>query len=200
MNNTHFSHKLFFQAITENKLNELLKRADNNTGILQRDINNILEPYTCIVKLNRKFNKKYCDIIITYFNNSTEIGHTTLHLKSDNTKLNNSIRKSGRLHIRNYNKTCYPFNCTKKQIEGKNNSINISMTQPKFIRSPLKICLDATLNILNKYFDFNSELSLDKRLTNYPEKCHPCLNPILSNFSRITIKAIKKTRKNPSKY
>lgn len=201
MSNTHFSQKLFFEAITENKLNELLKRADDKTEILQTHINNILEsPYMCSVKINKKLNLKYCDIIITYFENTKEIGHTTLHLKSDNTNLNRSIRESGRLHIRNFNKMCYTFNCTKRKIKNKNNSISINMSQPKFIRTSLKICLNATLNILNNYFEFNSDLSLDKRLTKYPETYHPCLKPILINFSKVKIKSIRTTRKNPSKY
>ena len=39
MNNIHQSHKLFFRAITEKKLNELLKRADTTTKVLENDIN-----------------------------------------------------------------------------------------------------------------------------------------------------------------
>lgn len=201
MNNAHLTHKIFFQEITEKKLNELLKRADKDTKVLQNHINSLLKPYRCVVKLNKKLNNNYCDIIIDYFDdNNKYIGHATLHLKSDNKSLGKSAKINGRLHIRNTNNTCYPFSCTKRNIKNINMSVQLNLIANKHIKPSLKKCSDNTILVLNKYFDYISEWSLDKNLTNYPNKIHPCQPPILRNFSRIQSQRIRTTRKKQYNY
>lgn len=203
MNNAHLTHKIFFQEITEKKLNELLKRADKDTKVLQSHINKLLKPYRCVVFItsNKTNNGRlYCDIIIKYYDKSIEIGHATLHLKSDNKNLNISVREKGRLHIRNINNTCYPFSCTKRNIKNKNVSVQLNLITNKYIKPSLKECSDKTILVLNKYFDYNLELSLDKNLTNYPNEIHPCHPAILRNFSRIKAQSIRTTKKQKYKY
>ncbi len=119
MNNIYQSHKLFFRAITEKKLNELLKRADTTTKVLENDINNIIYPLKCTSKVTNN-----CDIIITFYDKdittNTEIGHLSLHLTTDNKGYTGKSKQNGRLHIKNkINKSCYPLRCTKRAIQNK---------------------------------------------------------------------------------
>lgn len=195
MNNVHQTHKLFFKAITEKKLNELLKRADSTTNVLENDINSLIYPLKCISKVTNN-----CDIIVTFYDkeikNNKEIRHLSLHLTTDNKGYTGKSKQNGRLHIKNkVNNSCYPLRCTKRAIQNKNNSIFINVVKGNFIRPKLEICSDAIIDILNKYFDFNSNLSLDKQLTNYNKAIHHCYSSIISQFSKIRSHSIKQTYK-----
>ena len=60
MNNIHQSHKLFFRAITEKKLNELLKRADTTTKVLENDINSLNFPILSMRPSMYQFDSSNC--------------------------------------------------------------------------------------------------------------------------------------------
>lgn len=212
-NNTHLTQKIFFQAITRKKLNELFHRADSermsdNISILAKDIAQILNNQLRVKSVvNRKDN--HCDIIITYYNHNynhnNEIGHLTIHCKVDNTTLHKQQRMQGRIHFKNkFNNSCYTLKCKSRPLQNANTSVTISHETGKFIRPKLKQCLDATLLILNHYLDFNSELSLDIPMTKYRYEDHPCfveekmkafeVNP--KTRFRKTIRASMQARKN----
>jgi hypothetical protein len=211
MENTHRTQKLFFTSITENKLNELLKRADKKEKILQNHINSVLNPFYCDVKLvsHTIYNSSkqaiiidYCDIIINYYDNNNLIGHMSLHIKLDNKDIFGSKKENGRLHVKNTNSTCYTLKCNKKKNPDRNNSISISILDNMFIKPKLKICTKSTLIVLNRYFDLNPEesWSLDRRLTSNPKQRHPFLYQLLYSFSKKKPNTIRKTQKNPSKF
>ncbi len=153
------THTLFFRAITEKKLNELLKRADSNTGILESHINSLLNNLRCKVKVNKVYNQpqlkknddiKYCDIIIDYYDNKKRIGHMTLHLKLDDKGIKGMKKENGRLHVKNnINNSCYLIKCNKRKISGKNDSVFITLIKGNFIREKIEECSNATINILN---------------------------------------------------
>jgi hypothetical protein len=209
MNNSHLSHKIFFNIITENKLNELLKRADPLTNVLQNHLNSLLMPFRCEVKLN-KVNKysndikikniSYCDIIINYYDKNNYIGHFTLHLKRDDKSFTGNKKIDGRIHFKNINSTCYSIRCSKRSIKNKNNSVVLSIVSGKFIPNRLNFCSDKTIFVFNEYFNFNTDWSLNKYITSYPNKIHKCLNSILINFKKYNSTKIRTTIKKISKY
>ena len=209
MENIHKTHKLFFTTITENKLNELLKRTDEKENVLQNHINSLLTPFYCNVILvphtiYNSYKKTividYCNIYINYYDNNNLIGHMSLHIKSDNKEIIGSKKENGRLHIKNTNSTCYTLKCNKKKNPNRNNSISISILRNKYIKPKLNDCINTTLIVLNKYFDLNPQenWSLDKRLTSNPKQRHTYLNPLLLSFSKKKPNTIRKTKKNPS--
>ncbi len=104
MENTHKSQKYFFDAITPNKLNELFHRADAFDGelsVLSEHINaHLKEPLKSMSTVNVNKHKSYCDIIIFFNDNLSEIGHFTLHCKTDDTSMNHTVRKCGRIHLK----------------------------------------------------------------------------------------------------
>jgi hypothetical protein len=178
MNNTHKTQRHFFEAITKKKLNELFHRADstrspNNVSILAKHIGQYLESPLKVESVVNE-NKAYCDIIITYYKSEKEIGHFTIHCKVDDKTLRNSSRKQGRIHLKN-NNTCYTVKCKSKPLPNANTSVEISYETGQFIHPILKKCLDYTLNVLNQYMDFNSNLSLDIPMTKYKYKEHSCM-------------------------
>ena len=79
-------------------------------------------------------------------------------------------------------------------------SVQLNLIANKHIKPSLKECSYKTISVLNKYFDYTLEWSLDKNLTNYPNEIHPCQPPILRNFSRIQSQSIRTTRKKQYKY
>jgi hypothetical protein len=117
----------------------------------------------------------------------------------DNKNIQGHKKLNGRIHLKNINNSCYTVKCNKIRIPNKNDSIVLSIPPTKYMRPSLKYCSNKTIEVLNKYFDFNSNLSLDVKLTNYKNEYHPCHPAILSDFKRIPSLSIGKTYKAKSK-
>jgi hypothetical protein len=186
-NNYHKTHKLFFKLTTDEKLNELLKRADKKTGVLEKHINEQLTNGD-YCKSNVTDNCKM--IIIDFYNTHrdkqfgrTPMGHITFHIEPENKSMTKSARNFGRIHGQNnLNKQLrYTFKLNRVQIPNANNSIKISIG--KTYVKPYLECMKIAIDVLNKYFDLNSEYSLERRLTNYSPYWRDCIPKIVANFS-----------------
>ena len=190
--NQYTSHKLFFSLSTYEKLNEFLKRADKSTKVLETHINDRLtDGLFCKVKITNK-----CDmIIIDYYNpNNILIGHVTFHLEPEKKLPNGSANIFGRMHIQSNQNTQlkYVLQLNKIKYVNKNNSFRFSIKHTH-IKQHLKPFIDATLHVLNEYFDLSSSLLIDKRLANnYPTHWHSCFDPIKKKFN-ISERAKKNT-------
>jgi hypothetical protein len=212
MNNVHLSHRYFFEAITQKKLNEFLKRADASTCVLQTHINERILPLTCKVQVKSIYNTnniqsrdsrsiqitnpiQYCDVYIKYFDLNKEIGHLTIHLKKDNKYLPEKIRKNGRIHYKNMRNSCHTFKCTKRKIQGRNNSISFDYIKDTIFNNRSKSAVNTTVDILNEYLDFNSPLSLEIPMTNYKTEIHECIAPIIKDFGNSAKTKIRHTIK-----
>lgn len=67
MENTYKSQRLFFDRITPNKLNELLKRADPTMHVLEDDINGVLQGVQCEVEIRQNRTTQRSSIYIKLF-------------------------------------------------------------------------------------------------------------------------------------
>jgi hypothetical protein len=196
MEDDHKTQKLFFNAITRKKLNELLKRADADTRVLEMHINERLnDSLRSHVDVNNKSSQSYCDILINYYENHTYLGHFTVHCKMDDLTMCNTSRKNGRIHLKNKNNTCYTIKCNARKLQNANDSVTMKYRTWQFIRPKLKQCLDATLSVLNDYMDFNSELSLDIQLTKYKLDMHPCVEMVVNKFNARYKTRLRKTHR-----
>ncbi len=185
--NNFKSQRIFYDSLTEKKLNELLNRSDESTRIMETHINNLLSPFALLSSVRVKSPESHCDIIINYFDNNQNIGHFTIHLKMDDSSMIPYKRKNGRIHMKTKN-TCYTMKCNKRKINDANNSVSIYYSKSeKYIKPNVSKCLDATLSVLNEYMDFNSNLSLDISMT--PKHINPCATK--RNQFRHTRKASK---------
>jgi hypothetical protein len=198
MNNNHTSQQKFFNALTNDKFNELLKRADETTSkkVLQTHINHRLEePLRAHIVTSDCVIKRYHDIIIEYYNKDTYLGHFTIHCKVDDTTLSFTQRKQGRLHFKNQHGTCYTMKCKNRKIKNANSSVNIYYETWQYTNPVLKKCINATLDVLNGYMDFNSDLSLDIPMTDYNADKHHCFKIIANKFGKTYKTAIKNTQR-----
>jgi hypothetical protein len=189
MNNSVRTHEQFFKILTRRRLNELLNRADKNTGYLEGQINTQLaELYPEItakstVKHNYKTN--LCSIYISFYRSINQIGHITLHLYPDSLKTfnkNSSAYKFGRLHSQNNrNKTVRQIMKINKQTP---DSMSIRLYAfYAYATEPLKTCINITIDILNNYFNEQSSEFLGNRITGSLETTpHKCFTIIENQF------------------
>lgn len=189
-NNYHKTHKLFFNLTTPEKLNELLKRADKQTGILEKHINEQLTNGDyCKTTITNN-----CRMIIIYFyniNRDKQLGHITFHIEPENKAMPKSAINFGRIHGQNNlnNQLRYTFKINRIESNNTNNSIRISIG--KTYVKPYLECMKTAIEVLNKYFKLDSDLSLERRLTNYSQYWHKCIPKIINNF---TTSSNKKSR------
>jgi hypothetical protein len=183
MNQYHETHNSFFKFITKSKLNELLKRADESTSYLAQDINNALNDtgYRSETRISNN-----CDIIINFYNNHSpkRIGHITFHIYPKDNTLSNKSKMFGRFHIQNSrNRNIkYPFKLNTIKNPDRNLSLIMSINNSIYQPQSLKVCEGAFFQVISKYFDLYSNISLDHKLTNYRYNTHTCLNTITSRF------------------
>jgi hypothetical protein len=186
----HNTHDAFFEVITKKKLNELLLRSVKD-GMLQQQINELLTNAYCISKV--KHNKYHeCSIYINFYMKQTqkEIGYLSFHLYPNNKGVfGNSA--NGRFHAQNTRrKLKYSMRINKKDDD----SILFSLiNRVSYIQVDFEICVKATFDILNSYFDESSPNWLG-----YPRfentKPHGCYSTILSEMAKRK-KPIGNTRK-----
>ncbi len=219
--NFYKSHKLFFTLTTHEKLNEFLKRADSSTKVLQNHINQELQNgLYCIVKLNsekdalnNQGNKtnKCTQIVIEYYNaNNDRIGHMTFHLEPEKKDKNNNPIIIGRFHLKNDRDKLvrYPLKISRTNKNNTyNNSIEFNIRTP-YIKEDLRKCIEATIYILNRYFDLNinESYSIDNRLaSNYSyisntgqhinSYWHKCFGIIKNSFNKLPGSSKEKLRR-----
>jgi hypothetical protein len=181
MENTYKSQRLFFERITPNKLNELLKRADLSTHVLEDDINGVLQGVQCEVEIrtNKSTNKHSIYIhLFDYIPQKRQIAHVSIHMYPERMKSN-----IGRIHARNNvnNQRSH----TVKVHKNATNKIKLSVTSyPSVIRPQLKKPIDEVLRILTDYLDPLSPLFLGLKRTQYPKNKHTNVSNIVGQFSR----------------
>jgi hypothetical protein len=176
--NTYKTHDLFFEVLSKNKLNELLNRI--SSGYLTNQINNNLQNY--IVKCEIKDN--ICDTYIHFYeiNTGKQIGHISFHLDKLNKQLNYYSLQKGRFHVvNNRNRNRY---YTLKINRTNDNSIIMYVKSNLTMKDNLSECTTVTLNILNDYFNPNSNLYLQYRLTKYGNKNHICIDKIYERVNK----------------
>lgn len=164
----HETHDIFFRLITKNKLKELYRRARGNPGILQKDINSLLTNKN--VKTEVTVDKQ-CDIFINFLDmNDKQIGHMSFHMEPKNNKMSVYSRKYGRLHFTNNNK---PTNRVTLKINKKDDeqSFSISYKVSYKLRKEIKDAVDATLSVLNGYFNIGNLKTLGTYNKSYSDKC-----------------------------
>jgi len=193
MNNTSYtSHSLFFTKSTYEKLNEFLKRADSSTKVLQNHINKELtQGDYCKVKVIK------CNMIIIYYfnNNNIKLGHATFHLEPEKKNNRGKSYTFGRIHIQNNrnNQLRYVLKLDKTTSQLYNNSFQFSIG-PGYIKDYFEECIKATIKILNLYFNLESNLSIEYKITSsyyyiddngkyIKSYWHKCFNSIKSQFS-----------------
>jgi hypothetical protein len=183
MENTYKSQRLFFERITPNKLNELLKRADLSTHVLEDDINGVLQGLICKVKIGKdeETNIIRYSIYINLFevaNQVRKVGHVSIHIYPEYMHSPN-----GRIHAKNnINKQ---RKHTIKVNKNSTNKIKLSATAyPSIIRPQLKKPIDDVLHILTDYLDPLSPLFLGIKRTQYPKNKHTNVSNIVGQFSR----------------
>jgi hypothetical protein len=161
-NNFHTTHNQFFKRVYKHTLNELYRRANKNTRILENDINCRLKGYNVQVNINNN-----CHIYINFYKNNIKIGHVSLHIESKNHSLSNKAKKYGRFHAaKNINPNYYTFKLNKN-----NKNIFITYNKSKYIHNEFKYILDTVLLVLNEYFNPSSSLSLNNYDSNYIDNC-----------------------------
>jgi len=180
------THDRLIAHLTPNRLNELYFRVDNLE--IQNEINKQLHKINKDLNCNTNIDD-ICDIFINFTDsNKNQIAHISLHIQSENKHMTNIKRKHGRFHAHNNkisgNKGYIPF-----IINSKQTPLFISYIEPNTMNSDFKICLDTSLNILNKYFKGNDkQLHLRYYKQKYPYVAHRC--------SSYTIKKINSSAKS----
>lgn len=187
MSDSKYTHELFFKFLTKNKLNELLYRADSKTKFLENQINTgLLQQNTnikCMVNVHKNQYQE-CSIYISFYpisshiTTETELYHISFHLYPEK-KINNTI---GRIHVRNTK------NKNRKHVIRINtphsmnveNSIRMSLVDyPILTRQSTKENVVIALNILNTYFDPESENYLGNKIISLQYQTpHPCIQEI----------------------
>jgi hypothetical protein len=193
------THALFFKIMTPKKLNELLLRASGNNSILQRDINDKLKSLNIgfaqvrlVEELEKENGDEICSIYINFINQNGKFGHITFHFDTKRSIYKKNI--VGRFHAKNNrnNTRKYAF-----RINTNSNKSYITMSLSKFSANPvpdLKQCIDVSLEVLNLYFNPDSNLYLGIHNPNVPLSDHPCLTRITKVLKRST-GSLQKTRK-----
>jgi hypothetical protein len=193
MDDAFKTHDLFFQIITRKKLNELLNRAKDDENGLQKHINDKLKNSKSEVKLNNI--NTYCDIIINFINNnSQQIGHISFHIASENKLLSKNSRKNGRFHAKNNINRNLKYTLRFNKV---NDTLKISLDKVVKIRKEFEECLTVALDILNEYFNHNSELYLGNRLTRFKDEETTCFKLIENSVRHNPKTRLKNTRKQP---
>jgi hypothetical protein len=191
MVNTKNTHALFFKGITINKLNELYHRADKRARILEQHLNSLLNDIRTgvILKDGGEYN---CSIYIEYYKNNSRIGHLTIHFNKNE---KNIQKLNGRIHVtNNRNKTRkYPILISPTSIQNQN-TISLSLESHHQVRQELIPAFQTTIDILNLYFDPQSEYYLGNQMTIFSNTPHRCLSPVTEIFKHTTT-PIRKTRK-----
>ena len=181
MENTYKSQRLFFERITPNKLNELLKRADPTTHVLEDDINGLLQGVQCEVEIHQNRTTQRSSIYIKLFDyvpQKRQIAHLSIHMYPEHMQSRN-----GRIHVKNNinNQRTH----TIKVNRNASNKIKLVVTSyPSVIRSQLKQPIDDVLRILTDYLYPLSPLFLGLKRTQYPKNKHTNVSNIVSQFSR----------------
>jgi hypothetical protein len=183
--NASNTHDIFFDFITEKKLNELYHRADGgNSSYLANQINSRLQNIRCKIKLG-KVGNYYCDIFLNYYDlSNVKIGHISLHMSPKYTNPSNPTFKSNRFHIINNQGK------SKHTIRFNQNSKNMISLSLNTNVDPNKIFFNAknvTMEILNDYFDQNSPEYLGIPKTS-AQGVHKCMSPV-----KIRLKSLLKT-------
>jgi hypothetical protein len=193
------THTLFFKIMTPKKLNELLHRASGQNSILQRDINNKLKSLNIgfaqvrlVQELDKQDGEEICSLYINFINQNGKFGHISFHFDTKRSIYKKNI--VGRFHARNNrnNTRKYAF-----RINTNSNKSYITMSLSKFSANPvpiLKQFIDVSLEVLNLYFNPNSNLYLGRHNPNVPLTDHLCLKRITKVF-RINSGSLQKTRK-----
>ncbi len=170
MNNSfHTTHNEFFKAITENQLNELYRRSDITTKILENDINKELNNSYCSVYVNNN-----CHIFINYFDkNNKKIGHISLHIDKKDKSLSQKAKQYGRFHISNNKQTTskYTLKLNKKTNHQNQSLLYFSYNTSLYMRPELNDVVNATIRVLHSYFNESSNISLKKYNKTYKSKC-----------------------------
>jgi hypothetical protein len=192
------THTLFFKIMTPKKLNELLLRASGKNSILQRDIYANLKGLNigrAEVNLAKEIEEgaEVCSLYINFINHNGQFGHITFHFDK---KRNIKYKKKnglGRFHTKNNRNTTGSFLRVTRNSE--NSFITMSLSNyPSIIRSDLKQCVDKSLEVLNLYFNPDSNLYLGYHNPNIPLKKHECLTCI-TNVLKVNNGSLKHTRK-----
>ena len=193
-NNIKSSHEIFFKYITPKKLDEFLKRSDKVSRYLQKQITEKLKledsSYFSNVFTENKVQGpsiyiyfKKNDVKLNGENFVKEIGHISLHLST------NKDTFKARLHARNGSNLDIVHYLQVTPRNNNNSSIQFSLTHRPFpkIKEELEVCVQITLDIINSYFDKNSENHLSKSKINsktFKNNKHSLIKPIQNNFTK----------------
>lgn len=198
------SHNIFFRVITPNKLNEFLNRTIPSTTTqqskleediyieLRRKINDI----ECNVEIEHN-NNNMCDVYIKFRKiNGEKVGHISFHLDSEDKSLYTLARRRGRIHAQNNKnkKRTHTLKINQYRLINEN-AIKLSVSTELNIRTEFNDCIVATLNVLNSYFQPDSPLYLDKKLTEFGDTGHKCLGLTQNKFKHKKTTHLQHTKK-----
>ena len=201
MSALHNSNLLLFKHLTDETLNELLNRINEN--ILYNDIINeisglpiSIKPFHIKIKINKTVdlsNNKTINVYINYFNKNIQFGHISLHL----TGFNTSSKFKGLVHMKNNINNVYNVLLIQPSV----NTITIKLPSITTVTdNNIILFTQHILNVINKYLSKNQiePLSLLNKRTQNIYK-HQYLENILSirNYtsSYIPRRLSKKTRR-----
>ncbi len=191
MVNTKNTHDMFFRWISKKKLNELYHRADKKTRVLEAQLNASLNNIRSrvVVKDGGEYN---CSIYIEYYKEHKRIGHLTIHF---NKKEKNIQTLNGRIHVtNNINKTRkYPLLISPTSVQNQN-TISLSLGSHHQVRQDLVPAFQTTIELLNTYFDPQSEYYLGNHMTILSNIPHRCVKDVKRIIGSLRI-PINKTRK-----
>ena len=171
--NISTTHNIFFDYLTCKKVNELLKRADRyytkipRISILEYDIQQTLPPTIQVQTAVTLDNENQCNIYISFQEGEYKIGHITLHLTKDNSRIRKSTFKRnktitntiGRIHVRNNR-----GNRSRSHVIQVTNSTDRFKFElrgiPSVVENKLKQCANAAIGVIEEYFNPESSLFL----------------------------------------
>lgn len=206
--NIHKTHNLFFSVLSYNRIQELYRRADPRNHILQDDINDILEKHPTIKHAKCNVNIINCHIFINITINKKQIGHISLHIESEDKSLSEIAKNRGRFHIKDNissNKNYYTMLFRENKINS--DKLYISYNTQRYMRPVLKEIVDIIVEILNGYFNPDSDSSLKVYDNTYRIYCYNKIQNktyrknhiknIDTKYSVKTGRRLKRTYRNP---
>jgi hypothetical protein len=159
--NNRSTHKLFFQTITSDMLNELMNRVSD--GVLRNDIQNVIgTSFFVIITLSDMYQqeKNKLSLYITFYKkldgqkNMKKLGYISFHMFPNDNKIPGEI---GILHIRNISDGQRPL-LVRKNNQTNKITLSISNNGGSGLLPVMKECGNKAISVLNQYVNPDEQL------------------------------------------